>query len=76
MLRKLGFVTDRESILFQAKDSTFVEVFEWASAAAFESAHDHPEVARYWEKMGQVCSFIAPGEIPEMRKPFSHFTPV
>lgn len=76
VLSQLGFVSKRAPMLFKSADGTIVEVFEWADASAFKTAHDHPEVAAYWEKMAQVCSFVAPGTMAEMQKAFSHFLPL
>src|SRR2546430_10664841 len=39
ILRKERLVTDRPPYLMRAADGTFVEVFEWKSAAAIEAAH-------------------------------------
>lgn len=33
----------------EAGDGTVVEVFEWKSQAAIDSAHTNPEVQRLWK---------------------------
>jgi hypothetical protein len=74
-LKKLGFVTERAPIIFQAKDETVVEVFEWKKEA-FHTAHEHPEVAAYWERMGQICDFVPVSQMAEAEKSFAHFKPL
>ena len=54
-LRSIGLVTDRQPITMEAKDGTFVEVFEWASAEAIHAAHSHPVVLKMWEEYGKAC---------------------
>ena len=44
ILRSQDLVTDRDSIIMEAKDGTIIEVFEWKSLAAIEKAHTNPEV--------------------------------
>src|SRR6185369_9549657 len=43
-LRGEGLVTDRVPILMTADDGTVLEVFEWTSKAAMESAHGNAKV--------------------------------
>ena len=38
-LRSEGLVTDRKSIMMEAKDGTILEIFEWKSREAIEAAH-------------------------------------
>ena len=75
-LRAIGLVTDRAPITMEAKDGTFVEVFEWASREAIEAAHGHPAVLRMWEAYGQVCDYVPISQVPEAAQLFSEFTPV
>jgi hypothetical protein len=60
----------------QAKDGTFVEVFEWASAQAIEAAHSHPAVLKMWEEYGRVCDYVPVGQVAEASQLFSEFTPL
>ena len=48
ILRKERLVTDRPPYLMRAADGTFVEVFEWESAAAIEAAHGNSAVQAMW----------------------------
>ena len=75
-LREQGLVTDRESILMQASDGTFVEVFEWKSKQAIEAAHRNPAVLAMWDEYAQVCDYVPIGSVPEAQQLFSEFTPV
>jgi len=74
-LRKLELVTDRESIMMEAKDGTIVEVFEWRSKAAIEQAHTNPTVLEMWGKYAEVCDYIPIGQVPEAAVLFSGFAP-
>ena len=72
-LRELGLVTARTSILMEAADNTFVEVFEWASAEAIDAAHGHPAVQAMWSEFAEVCDYIPIAEVPEATQLFSEF---
>ena len=74
-LRRIGLVTERAPVLMEAKDGTLIEVFEWASPEAIQSAHGHPAVLRMWEEYGKVCDFIPVAQVPEAAQMFSEFTP-
>ena len=76
VLRKLELVTDRPPILVRARDGTYIEVFEWRSEESARLAHEHPEVAKVWEAMGEIADFPALESLAEARERFSHFEPV
>ncbi|HLK25577.1 MAG TPA: hypothetical protein VKT30_13050 [Caulobacteraceae bacterium] len=75
-LRRLELVSDRQALLLKAADGTYLEIFEWVSAAAQRSAHEHPEVAHIWEAMEAVGDFVSLDALEESHHPFSHFAPV
>lgn len=75
-LGKIGLVTDRKPVIAKAEDGTVVEIFEWASEEAIQSAHEHPEVNKMWEEFSEVCEYVPVGELPEMSRLFSEFDPV
>jgi len=75
-LRSIGLVTKRVPITMEAKDGTFLEVFEWASPEAIQAAHSHPAVLRMWEQYGQVCDYVPISQVAEAAQIFSEFTPV
>ena len=72
----LKLAADRVPVTMEAKDGTFVEVFEWASSQAIEAAHSHPAVLKMWEEYGKVCDYIPISQIAEASQLFSEFTPV
>lgn len=56
-LSRLKLVTNAPVQHFRGEDPAgafFVEIFEWADANAVGVAHEHPEVAAIWEKMGTL----------------------
>ena len=76
ILRSQGLVTDRIPITMEAQDGTVVEVFEWKSKAAIESAHTNPVVLEMWSEYGEVCDYIPVSDVPEASELFSEFTPI
>jgi hypothetical protein len=75
-LRAEGLVTDRESILMEAKDGSFVEVFGWKSKEAIEAAHHNPAVLAMWSEYAAVCDYVPVATLAEAQQLFSEFTPV
>lgn len=58
-LSELGVVTHEPARAYCGTDEkgrpVFYEIFSWASDAAFERAHSHPEVLGIWEPMDALC---------------------
>jgi len=75
-LRGEGLVTDRVPILMTADDGTVLEVFEWTSKAAMESAHGNAKVLELWNRYAEVCDYIPLAEVPEATHLFSGFAPL
>ena len=75
-LRSVDLVTDRAPITFEAGDGTVIEVFEWKSNEAIQSAHGNPVVLKMWEAFGKVCDYIPVSLVPEASQLFSNFTPI
>jgi len=75
-LRKYELATDRPSILMRAKDGTYLEIFEWATADSARQAHEHPAVAKIWEGMGALGEMPTLGQLDEAKQTFPHFEPV
>lgn len=75
-LRAAGLVTERASIIAEAADGTVIEVFEWASKAAIEQAHRHPDVQTMWAEYAEVCEYVPIGAVPEAAQLFSEFAPL
>jgi quinol monooxygenase YgiN len=76
LLRKEGLVTDRPAYAMRAKDGTIVEVFEWKSAEAIDSAHTNPEVKKLWERYGLACEYVALSTLAEAQDMFAGFEPI
>ncbi len=76
ILRKEGLVTDRPPYLMRSGDGTFVEVFEWKSAAAIEAAHENPEVRKMWTRFEDACTYESLGGLKESKDLFANFESV
>jgi len=74
-LKAEGLVTDRESIIMEAKDGTIIEVFEWLSAEAIASAHTNPNVLKMWGEYGEVCDYVPLNTVAETGDMFAGFKP-
>jgi quinol monooxygenase YgiN len=73
-LRKEGLVTDRQEMLLQAQDGTYIEIFEWVSEEAKNKAHELPAVMKdIWEKMMEIAEFPSLSELKESDTPFPGF---
>ena len=75
-LRALGLATHRAPVLMQAGDGTVVEVFEWSSADAIQTAHAHPVVLQMWDRFNAVCEFLPLASVSEASSLFPEFTPM
>jgi len=72
-LQRMGLATDRAALIMRAADGTLVEAFEWASAAAIDAAHRHPEVLATWERFEAVCEHVSLRQLAEAQGPFAEF---
>jgi hypothetical protein len=75
-LRDAGLVTNREPILAVAADDTVVEVFEWVSADAIATAHEHPAVLAMWEEFDEVCTYVPLADVPGAAGLFTELEPL
>jgi len=75
-LRAEGLVTPREAIIMEASDGTIIEVFEWKSKEAIESAHKNPAVQALWKEFSDVCDYVPVASIAEAKQLFAEFAPV
>ncbi len=76
ILRRLGLVTDREGIAALSADGSIIEMFEWVSNEAIETAHGHPEVLAMWERYAEVCEYVPYSSLPEAADLFPNFDPL
>jgi hypothetical protein len=75
-LKAENLVTDRKSIMMEAADGTILEVFEWVSAEAIQSAHTNPAVLEMWGEYAEVCDYVPVGSLAEANNLFSGFRPL
>lgn len=76
ILRSESLVTDREPIVMMAEDGSFIEVFEWESVEAIESAHKNETVIEMWGRFAEACDYLPISKIEEASNIFSEFVPV
>ena len=76
LLRSQGLATERESIIMRAKDGTIIEVFEWMSKEAIDSAHQNAAVLEMWQYYADVCDYIPISHVRESDQLFAEFTPM
>ncbi len=76
ILKRLGLATDRRAYAMRAADGTIIEVFEWKSKAAIESAHSQPEVLKMRERYGEACEYTPLINIKECSDLFAGFEPI
>ncbi len=76
ILREEGLLTDRESIIMRSEDGTIIEVFEWKSKEAIESAHSNPMVQEMWHEFSSVCDYVPVAQVTELSSIFSEFAPL
>jgi hypothetical protein len=76
VLRAEGLATDRPSLAMRAADGTIVEVFEWKSQAAIDSAHGNPAVAKMWERYAEACEYVPLKSLKEAGDLFAGFEPI
>jgi hypothetical protein len=76
ILRSQKLVTERESVLMVAGDGTIIEVFEWRSREAIESAHTNPVIQEMWGRYAEVCDYVPVTTVAEAAQLFSEFDPL
>jgi hypothetical protein len=72
-LRKIGLAAATPPVWLRAADGTWLEIFDWKSPAAVETAHHHPRVKELWGAFERVCDYVALGDLAEAKQPFAHF---
>lgn len=71
-----GLVTERAPVLMRAKDGTIIEVFEWASDAAMQSAHENAAVLAMWAEYDACSAYVPLEELAETSELFAAFKPI
>ena len=70
ILKTENLVTDRSSIICEAKDGTVIEVFEWKSQQHIDEAHGNARVQKMWEEFSKVCDYVPIGNLKEASELF------
>ena len=65
---------ERTALVLRAGDGSLLEIFEWVSEAAIESAHANPAVHALWERYAACCDYITLGDLAEAKTMFPSFT--
>ena len=73
VLRGQGLATSRPSVVLSAADGTLLEIFEWESQAAIDSAHGNPAVLALWQRYAACCDYISLGDLTEAKTMFPEF---
>jgi hypothetical protein len=76
ILKNENLVTDRLPIVMRSANGCIVEVFEWLSQQAIQSAHTNPEVLKLWNEFSAVCEYEKPVNVEEFNNFFSEFEPI
>ena len=74
-LRQIDLVTERVPTIMVARDGTVIEVFEWVSPEAIQSAHKHPAVLKMWGDYAAVCDYVPLNQLEEAGSMFADFAP-
>jgi hypothetical protein len=72
-LRSLDLATERPPIYAQAKDGTYIEIFEWKSSQAISDAHSNPRVHEMWKEFDTACTYEILGNLDECKNLFAGF---
>ena len=75
-LRKEDLVTDRAPVIMRAKDGTIIEVSEWKSHKAIDSAHKNENVWALWNKFFALCDCVPLKTVAETEEMFAGFEPI
>src|SRR5437868_14973988 len=75
-LKKENLVTDRAPTIMRARDGTIIEVSEWKSQEAIETAHKNPNVLAMWNKFFAVCDCVSLNTLAEAKEMFAGFEPI
>jgi hypothetical protein len=76
ILRGQGLVTDRQPYAMRSADGTIIEVFEWNSKEAIDSAHTNPAVLEMWKRYEVACEYIPLVKVKESSDLFAGFEPI
>ncbi|MEP6634687.1 MAG: hypothetical protein ABJA62_10820 [Luteimonas sp.] len=72
-LRAEGLAGDGPPWVMRAEDGTVIEVFEWRSLEAKDTAHRNPAVQALWGRMTECAEFPPLSALTETQRPFASF---
>ena len=75
-LRREGLVSNRAPTIMRARDGTIIEVSEWKSREAIDTAHKNPNVLAMWQKFFAVCDCVPLNTLAEAEEMFAGFEPI
>ncbi len=75
-LRAEGLAAEGPSLCGRAKGGTIVEVFQWKSQAAIDSAHENPRIVAMWDEFSKVCDYALLNSLAEAGEMFASFEPI
>ncbi len=73
VLQSQNMVTERRPLVLRSEDGTFIEIFEWISAAVVGEAHKNAAVSEIWNRFEEVCDYGMLNQMPEANTVFPHF---
>jgi hypothetical protein len=76
LLHAERLVTERRSFVMRGAAGEIIEVFEWLSLSAIDSAHANPAVQALWSEFASCCDFVPIANVPEAAQLFSEFEAV
>lgn len=72
-----GLANRQNSLVMRSSaDGSYIEIFEWVSADAAQSAHARPGVMKIWTAMSNCADMIALSEVACANEVFPHFQAV
>lgn len=73
ILQEEKLATSRPANIMKASDGTVIEVFEWASPAAIEKAHNNITIQNLWKEFGEACNYLPLNQLSEANNIFAEF---
>ncbi len=73
LLKSQKLITDGTVYVATSENGCIVEIFEWASPTSKDLAHQTAVVLDHWDKMAEVCDFVALDELAEAKSTFANF---
>ncbi|MEY2544200.1 MAG: hypothetical protein QOE81_1661 [Verrucomicrobiota bacterium] len=75
-LRNERLVTNRAPTIMRSRDGTIIDVSEWKSPEAIDTAHKNPNVLAMWNKFFAICDCVPLKTLAEAEEMFAGFEPM